>query len=210
MTLGSKLTDEVFDTWPGIKGRDKTALVYMASKSIDGARPPRFFGDWKDLAWAIGYDAWNKNPDTARAAVKQVLKSLRDAGVIVTSGNAGLGVKAEYALSLEPGVTYVPVTNGRHVEWNPVERAAPAAYSEHPRMKAKNSERDKAAPVLSTGDNSESVDGTKDDDVKGDQVHLKPQASGYGTYPQWGYETYPLNTRMGVRNVPTQYKDYFK
>lgn len=92
----------------------------MASLSMDSAKPPVFFGDRGDLAWAIG--APIRNEEAAQKAVQEVIKELRRDGAIVWSGQARAGVKASYALALEFEHTWLPVGAGRNIEWQKIAR----------------------------------------------------------------------------------------
>lgn len=95
--------------------------MYMANVALDQDVPPVYFGGWETAAAAIGMD-----PDTKRASSKetfrQAMSFLREAGAVVTSGQARAGVRAEYALSLDPAVTYRPVGSGRDIKWTEVRR----------------------------------------------------------------------------------------
>lgn len=67
----------------------------VASLSMGNAKPPVFFGDRGDLAWAIG--APIRNEEAAQKTVQEVIKELRRDGAIVWSEQARAGVKASYA-----------------------------------------------------------------------------------------------------------------
>lgn len=120
--MGASNAMQVYFHWPKlITHRESAALTYMALMSLDGDEPPRFFAEWKALASAIGIDP-EGNEELARRNTLKVLSGLKRAGAIVPSGQARTGVRAEYALALDPKYTFRPVGAGREVEWERVAR----------------------------------------------------------------------------------------
>lgn len=123
--MGASNVARVFTYWSSDLGnRDALALVFMANIAKDTDTPSVYWGGWRDLAAAVGADCEAK-PESAKRTAMKILKALSSQGVIVSSGNARQGVRAEYALALDPKVTYRPTGDGRSVKWAPVDRADP-------------------------------------------------------------------------------------
>jgi hypothetical protein len=119
--VGSENVAKVFSNWPGVRHRAKVGLLWMASLAMDNANPPVFFGDRRDLAWAIG--APIRNEKAAEQAAKEVMKELRRDGAIVWSGQGRDGVRASYALALDFEHTWQPIGGGRNIKWQKVSRS---------------------------------------------------------------------------------------
>ena len=96
--------------------RDLHALVFMAVTALDSDRPPVYYGGWEAVAQALGLDLEGNRASAKRTTVK-ALTALTEAGAVTSSGTARAGVRAEYALNLVPGTTYVPSGRGRNVSW---------------------------------------------------------------------------------------------
>lgn len=119
--MGATNVTKVFTYWTHLEHRDARGLAYMANVSIDQHTPPIYFGGWEAVARALGHDAADK-PENARRAAVRVIAALSKAGALVSSGQARPGVRAEYALALDPKVTFVPKGQGRNVTWEEVPR----------------------------------------------------------------------------------------
>lgn len=100
----------------GLSHRDLHALVFMAVTALDSDRPPVYYGGWEAVAQALGLDL-EGNRASAKRTTAKALTALTEAGAITSSGTARAGVRAEYALNLTPGTTYVPSGRGRNVTW---------------------------------------------------------------------------------------------
>lgn len=116
--MGASNVARVFAWWNALSDRDIRALVFMANMALDKDHPPVYYGGWEAIAESMQGCA-------SKRTTMKILKSLADAGAIVSSGQARAGVRAEYALALDPGVTFKAVGSGRHVSWESVERADP-------------------------------------------------------------------------------------
>ncbi len=118
--MGATNVSKAFLHWrPHLTHREMCALLYMANTSLDADTPPVYFGGWEAVAGAL---ALGGKPATVKRTTLQVLAELAQAGAITSSGSAHSGVRAEYALNLEPGHRYQPVTRGRGVKWEAVKR----------------------------------------------------------------------------------------
>lgn len=93
----------------------------MANVAMDERNPPVYFGGWEALASAIGSPESSKTENRQRSA-SRVLTALARAGAIVSSGQARPGVRAEYALTLDPAHTYSPGGSGKNISWVEVSR----------------------------------------------------------------------------------------
>ncbi len=109
-----------FAFWAHLDHREMRALAFMANTALDADTPPVYFGGWEALAAALGCDVEAK-PENARRTAVRALSALAQAGPIISSGQARTGVRAEYALALDPSVTYEPIGQGRNVKWKKVE-----------------------------------------------------------------------------------------
>ncbi|ALQ31221.1 hypothetical protein AA310_05810 [Arthrobacter sp. YC-RL1] len=119
--MGASNVAMVFAHWAHLDHREARALTYMANVSLDADFPPVYFGGWEALAAALGADIDSKRESSRRTAVR-VLGALAKAGAIVSSGKARTGVRAEYALALDPKFSFVPSGTGRNIEWQQVPR----------------------------------------------------------------------------------------
>lgn len=125
--MGATNVSKAFLHWrPHLTHREMCALLYMANVSLDTDTPPVYYAGWKPLAGALGLDAEERSVSTKRA-VMRVLGTLADTGAITSSGSAHAGVRAEYALNLDPRHAYRPTTKGRDVQWEAIERVVNTA-----------------------------------------------------------------------------------
>ncbi|MGP9031510.1 hypothetical protein ACT17S_00345 [Glutamicibacter mysorens] len=123
--MGASNVAKAFTYWLNLDHREMRALVFMANISLDSGAPPVYFGGWEALAAALGADPEGKR-DSARRTAVRVLGSLAKAGAIVSSGQARTGVRAEYALALDPSFTFLPVGKGREITWRQIPRSLEA------------------------------------------------------------------------------------
>jgi len=119
--VGASNVAKVFTYWRHLNHREARLLTYMANVALDQAVPPVYFGGWEAGATAIGMDP-EKKPASSKETFRQAMSLLRAAGAVVTSGQARAGVRAEYALALDPKVTYLPLGAGRGISWSEVRR----------------------------------------------------------------------------------------
>ena len=123
--MGARIIAEFLNVWAGQIGhRDSMGFVAMGLTAKDDDMPRLYWGGMEPIANAVGAD-WQGNPESAKRTVMKVIKSLTDAGLIVSSGQARMGVRAEYAITLDPLLTYQPTGSGRAIKWKPVPRADP-------------------------------------------------------------------------------------
>lgn len=122
--MGATNVAKVFIHWPGkLTHRELAALAFMANISLDRDDPPVYYGGLQALIDALGLAREGCSPDSASRNVKNVVKGLRNAGCIISSGQARQGIRAEYALALDPETTYIPVGSGRNINWRRVPRS---------------------------------------------------------------------------------------
>lgn len=124
--MGIRNVNLIYTYWMHLGHREVRLLTYMSMISMDAATPPVYFGGWEAAAVALGLDPRVKRA-SAKESFRQVVASLTASGAIVSSGHARTGSRAEYAVSLDPAVTYsatVHHTNsGRPiVHWQDVPR----------------------------------------------------------------------------------------
>lgn len=124
--MGAQNVAKVFAHWRHLKHREARALTYMALIALDADKPPVYFGGWKAVAEALGLDTEGKRA-SSQEAFRQTIAQLTSAGAVVSSREARLGVRAEYALTLDPGQSYAKwdhgkAGNGRGISWEPVPR----------------------------------------------------------------------------------------
>jgi hypothetical protein len=93
----------------------------MANMALDADKPPVYFGGWQAVASALGLDCEGRRK-SAEEVYRKTLASLGTAGAVVSSGQAKLGVRAEYALALDPAMTFEPAGTGRNIKWIPLPR----------------------------------------------------------------------------------------
>ncbi|NMR29934.1 hypothetical protein [Crystallibacter degradans] len=120
--MGASNVAKVFEHWNHLDHRNARGLAYMANVSMDGDTPPVYWGGWESLAKAVGQTTEDK-PETARRTAVRVLSALCKAGALVSSGQARPGVRAEYAVTLDPDHTFKPAGKGKEISWSKVERA---------------------------------------------------------------------------------------
>jgi hypothetical protein len=118
--VGATNVAKVFANWRHLSHREARALLFMANMALDADKPPVYFGGWSALAEALGLS----DAASAKRMTMQVFAALRAAGATVSSGQARMNVRAEYALALEPEFTYEPQGSGRGVGWVQVPRQA--------------------------------------------------------------------------------------
>ncbi|MFC7402908.1 hypothetical protein [Citricoccus sp. GCM10030269] len=120
--MGSQNVAKAFIHWrPHLSHREMCALLFMSNTALDADCPPVYFAGWEDVARSM--DLGGK-PTTAKRATLQVLSKLSDAGAITSSGSAHSGVRAEYALNLDPDHLYEPIGRGRNVQWKEIKRVS--------------------------------------------------------------------------------------
>lgn len=129
--MGASNVAKVFAHWRHLSHREVRALTYMALIALDADKPPVYFGGWKAVAEALGLDTEGKRA-SSQEAFRQTIAKLATAGVVISSAEARLGVRAEYALALDPEQSYAKwdhgrAGSGRGVSWKPVPREATAA-----------------------------------------------------------------------------------
>lgn len=119
--MGAKNVITVYQNWANLPHREMRALAFMAVNGMDDAEPPVYFGGWEALAVALGADPFG-NTESARKTATRAISGLLKAGAIVSTGRAGAGVRAEYAIILTPGELYTPCGKGREATWGKVEQ----------------------------------------------------------------------------------------
>lgn len=119
--MGASNVAKVCTYWCHLKHREARLLMYMANVALDQDVPPVYFGGWETAAAAIGMDPTTKRA-SAKETFRKAMSTLREAGAVVTSRQARSGVRAEYALALDPTLTYLPVGTGRNIKWTEVRR----------------------------------------------------------------------------------------
>ncbi|GAB3621792.1 hypothetical protein GCM10027417_30540 [Glutamicibacter endophyticus] len=123
--MGARIIREFLNDWAGqVSNRDAMGFMPMCLSAKDDDIPRTYWGGLEPIANAVGAD-WQGNPASAKRTAMKIIKSLTDAGLIVSSGQARMGVRAEYAITLDPKLTYRPIGSGRAVKWEPVPRADP-------------------------------------------------------------------------------------
>lgn len=120
--MGAANVAKVFAHWTErLTHREVVALAYMGLISLDADSPSVYWGGWEAIASALGLDP-KANPSSSRRQTTKVLGAIRDSGALVSSGAAKKGVRAEYALALDPDTTWEPNVDGRKVKWAPQPR----------------------------------------------------------------------------------------
>ncbi|MEV8148741.1 hypothetical protein AB0O52_11440 [Arthrobacter sp. NPDC080073] len=124
--MGAQNVAKVFANWRHLSHREARALAFMANMALDADKPPVYFGGWEAVANAIGLDTVSKR-SSSKEVFRQTIAKLSLEGAIVSSYQARLGVRAEYALALEPKVTYAKADcgrsgSGRGVTWVAISR----------------------------------------------------------------------------------------
>jgi hypothetical protein len=115
--MGATNVAKVFANWRHLKHREARALLFMANMALDADKPPVYFGGWEAVASALGLDCEGKR-SSSKEVYRQTLAALVTAGAVVSSGQAKLGIRAEYALALDPAMTFQPAGLGRSIKWN--------------------------------------------------------------------------------------------
>jgi hypothetical protein len=126
--MGAQNVAKVFANWRHLGHREARALTFMANIALDADNPPVYFGGWVAVAEALGLDPEGKRA-SAQEVFRQTIAALVAAGAVVSSGQARLRVRAEYALALDPAETYEALDsgrsgNGRGISWTSVPREA--------------------------------------------------------------------------------------
>lgn len=126
--MGAQNVAKVFAHWRHLGHKEARALAFMANTALDADKPPVYFGGWVAVAEALGLDPHGKR-SSASEVFRKTLAALVKAGAVVSSGQARLGVRAEYALALDPAETFEAADsgksgNGRGVTWKVVPRGA--------------------------------------------------------------------------------------
>ncbi|WP_248760236.1 hypothetical protein [Pseudarthrobacter sp. SSS035] len=119
--MGATNVAKVFANWRHLSHREARALLFMANMALDADKPPVYFGGWQAVASALGLDCEGRRK-SAEEVYRKTLASLGTAGAVVSSGQAKLGVRAEYALALDPAMTFEPAGTGRNIKWIPLPR----------------------------------------------------------------------------------------
>ncbi|GAA4047666.1 hypothetical protein GCM10023063_38790 [Arthrobacter methylotrophus] len=119
--MGAQNVTKVFTHWRHLSHREVRALVFMANVSLDADKPPVYFGGWEAVASALGLDCEGKR-DNAQEQYRRTIAGLVASGAVVSSGQAKLRVRAEYALALDPQSTYKSAGTGRDIGWTPIPR----------------------------------------------------------------------------------------
>lgn len=127
--MGHENLDKYYRDWASngsIGGTAHRLAAYMAHRCRDTDFPPVFHEGWEALAQAAGLGKGGANANSQKQAVSKRLAELKRAGLVVSSGQAGPGVRENYALALDLEVTFIPEGEGRNVTWKPVTRAEAA------------------------------------------------------------------------------------
>ena len=111
--MGAQNVGKVFAYWRHLGHKEARALTFMALTALDADKPPVYFGGWAAVAEALGLDP-DKKHASASEVFRKTLAALVKAGAVVSSGHARQGVRAEYALALDPAVTFAPLDSGRN------------------------------------------------------------------------------------------------
>ncbi|PQZ91682.1 hypothetical protein CQ018_13715 [Arthrobacter sp. MYb227] len=124
--MGFRNVSKVYTYWRHLGHREVRLLTFFALMANDDAFPPRYFGGWQSGAEALGLDPYGERQRSAAEVFRKASAALRQAGAIVSSGSTG-GSRSEYALTLEPTVTYAPSIAGYRnghpvINWEPMER----------------------------------------------------------------------------------------
>lgn len=124
--MGYSNANRAFEDWSHLGHRDGRLLAYMALCTDDRDAVPVYWGGWAKAAAALGVDPVF-NTANAKKIFQQSIAKLRKAGAVVSSGHAGPGQRAEYAITLDPEMTaqaeIEPSENGRKViHWTAVPR----------------------------------------------------------------------------------------
>lgn len=114
--MGATNVAKVFANWRHLSHREARALAFMANMALDADKPPVYFGGWVAVASALGLDCEAKRAN-AQEQFRRTIAGLATSGAVVSSGQAKLGVRAEYALALDPDMTYEPAGTGRSIKW---------------------------------------------------------------------------------------------
>ena len=84
---------------PELTPRAHLVLAKMAEVAHDSDDPPLYWGGWELLALTLGYEGLT---EAGHRAVTRVVRELRDAKKISVHTLPNDGVRARYALHLEP------------------------------------------------------------------------------------------------------------
>lgn len=125
--MGYSNANRAFENWSHLGHRDARLLAYMALCTDDRDEVPVYWGGWAKAASVLGVDPLAQTSN-AKEVFRRSIAALRKAGAIVSSGHAGPGYRAEYAITLDPAMTaqadVAQTGNGRKViHWTLVPRA---------------------------------------------------------------------------------------
>lgn len=121
--MGAQNVAKVFAHWRHLSHREARALLFMANTALDADKPPVYFGGWEAVAAALGLDCEGKRHNS-KEQFRRTIAGLVASGAVVSSGQAKLGVRAEYALTLDPESTVQPVGVGRNISWKAIPRSS--------------------------------------------------------------------------------------
>lgn len=125
---------------------EKLALTYMANTSLDADVPPVYFGGSASLADALGEDGnalrnrytpveddeerkmQQRKAKAVEEKMRRIIASLCNAGAVVSSNDAHRSRSNDYALCLDPDISYKPIkrvqTNkGLRMTWERVDNS---------------------------------------------------------------------------------------
>lgn len=179
--MGAMCASLVYAYWPGLRPTEKGLLTFMAltardtypAKRDERGRPipgtervayadfqPSYWGGWEDAAVAMGQDPY-RNERSAHEMFRRSVRGLVAAGAVVSSGRARPGHRAEYALTLQPGMGAIATPSrdehGRRVtQWAMVPREDPRPVDIRP---AAPPEDNKSLPSNATdrGDDAQPI-----------------------------------------------------
>lgn len=120
--MGAQNVAKVFANWRHLSHREARALLFMANTALDADKPPVYFGGWQAVAEALGLDPEGRL-ENAKEQFRRTIAGLVTSGAVVSSGQAKLKVRAEYALALDPEATFQPAGTGRNIGWQSVPRS---------------------------------------------------------------------------------------
>lgn len=108
--MGIRNVNLIYTYWMHLGHREVRLLTYMSMISMDAATPPVYFGGWEAAAAALGLNP-AEHRSNAKEAHRRCVAALATAGAIVSSGHARTGNRAEYAVTLDPAMTYSPTVH---------------------------------------------------------------------------------------------------
>ena len=123
--MGHRNLDLYYQYWadhPTLGHVAQRMLAYICHRCSDDDVPPVYFQGWEYLAMAAGITRGSARINTVKASVRRALRELKEAGALVASEQAGPGVRENYALTLDPKLTFAPNGFGRDVSWDAADR----------------------------------------------------------------------------------------